>query len=219
MDERVSKIISILSEQFPDAKSELSFKTPYELLIAVILSAQCTDKRVNIITKELFKVADTPQKMAALTIEEIEEIIKSCGFYHNKARFIKSASQDIMFRFGGKVPQTLEELQTLDGVGRKTANVVFAVAFGGQAIAVDTHVFRVSNRLGIVKAKTPLEAEMQLMAAIDKSLWSKSHHYILLHGRYVCKSARPLCEKCLLQDLCPYYAKIKESAVNKNKTV
>lgn len=209
MDKRVWQIITILSEQFPDAKSELSFSTPYELLIAVILSAQCTDKRVNIITKELFKVANTPAKMATLSIEEIEEIIKSCGFYHNKAFFIKSASEDILYRFNGSVPNNLQDLQTLNGVGRKTANVVYAVAFGGQAIAVDTHVFRVSNRLGIVDAKTPYEAEKQLMRAIDKELWSKSHHYILLHGRYVCKSARPLCQQCKLQSLCPYFAKIK----------
>lgn len=214
MDKRVSQIITILSEQFPDAKSELRFSTPYELLIAVILSAQCTDKRVNIITKDLFIVANTPAKMAALSIEEIEEIIKSCGFYHNKARFIKSASEDILYRFGGTVPDNLEDLQTLKGVGRKTANVVYAVAFGGQAIAVDTHVFRVSNRLGIVDAKTPFEAEKQLMQAIDKELWADSHHYILLHGRYVCKSARPLCEQCRLQNLCPYFAKLEKNGQN-----
>lgn len=197
-------ILEKLAEEFPNAKSELNFKTPFELLVAVILSAQCTDKRVNAVTPALFAVADTPQKMAELPTERIERLIHSCGFYHNKAQFLQKASEDIVSRFNGEVPNNLEQLHTLAGVGRKTANVVYAVAFGGQAIAVDTHVFRVSNRLGLVRANNVLDAEKQLMQAIPQNMWADAHHYILLHGRYVCKSQRPLCGNCTLQKLCKH---------------
>lgn len=198
------KILEKLSEEFPNPKSELHFETPFQLLVAVILSAQCTDKRVNAVTPALFAVADTPQKMAELPLEQIEQLIHSCGFYHSKAQFLKQASADIIARFAGEVPSNLEDLRTLAGVGRKTANVVYAVGFGGQAIAVDTHVFRVSNRLGIVSAKNVLDTEKQLMQAIPQSQWADAHHYILLHGRYVCKSQRPLCDKCTVRELCKF---------------
>ena len=204
MTTNTQRILEKLSQEFPNPKSELHFKTPFELLVAVILSAQCTDKRVNTVTPTLFAVADTPEKMANLPIEQIEELIRSCGFYHNKAQFLKQASADIVHRFNGVVPNNLEDLRTLAGVGRKTANVVYAVGFGGQAIAVDTHVFRVSNRLGIVSAKNVLETEKQLMQAIPQQTWADAHHYILLHGRYVCKSQRPLCEQCVVKELCKY---------------
>ena len=143
------QILTQLAEDFPNAASELHFNSPYELLVAVILSAQCTDKRVNQITPALFNAAPTPNEMADLPVEQIEQLIRSCGFYHSKAAYLKDMSRDLVERFGGKVPSGLKDLQSLKGVGRKTANVVYAVAFGGQAIAVDTHVFRVSNRLGI----------------------------------------------------------------------
>lgn len=198
-------ILQRLAKDFPNPKSELHFNSPFELLVAVILSAQCTDKRVNTVTPSLFEVANTPEKMAALPLEQIESLIHSCGFYHNKALFLKQASKDIVERFGGVVPNNLEDLRTLAGVGRKTANVVYAVGFGGNAIAVDTHVFRVSNRLGITQAKNVLETEKQLMQAIPEAQWADSHHYILLHGRYVCKAQKPLCEKCSVKDLCNYY--------------
>lgn len=198
-------ILQRLAKDFPNPKSELRFNSPFELLVAVILSAQCTDKRVNTVTPSLFEVANTPEKMAALPLEQIESLIHSCGFYHNKALFLKQASKDIVERFGGVVPNNLEDLRTLAGVGRKTANVVYAVGFGGNAIAVDTHVFRVSNRLGITQAKNVLETEKQLMQAIPEAQWADSHHYILLHGRYVCKAQKPLCEKCSVKDLCNYY--------------
>lgn len=201
----VKQILQILAKDFPNAKSELVFNSPYELLVAVILSAQCTDKRVNQVTPSLFAVAPTPDRMADLEISEIEDLIRSCGFYHSKATYLKDMSRDIVERFNGEVPQTLSELQSLKGVGRKTANVVYAVAFGGQAIAVDTHVFRVSNRLGLATASNVLETEKQLMQAIPSEMWADSHHYILLHGRYVCKSQNPKCNTCSVRELCRYY--------------
>ena len=203
-------ILEILATDFPNAKSELVFNSPFELLIAVILSAQCTDKRVNQVTPALFQVAPTPEAMSALPLETIEGLIRSCGFYHSKATYLKDMATDIVNRYGGVVPNTLDQLRTLKGVGRKTANVVYAVAFGGQAIAVDTHVFRVSNRLGIANATNVLDTEKQLMQAIPPEQWADSHHYILLHGRYVCKSQRPLCSDCHVSHLCKYY---KESHV------
>ena len=162
------KILKELSRLYPDAQPALHFASPYELLVAVILSAQCTDERVNLVTKELFSYANTPQKMVRLTQEELEKAIFSCGFYHNKAKHILSMSRDILDKFGGEVPNTRDELMLLAGVGRKTANVVYAVAFGGNAIAVDTHVFRVSNRLGLAEGKTPNEVEEGLMRAIPE---------------------------------------------------
>ncbi len=194
---------------YPDAKPALLYKTPYELLVAVILSAQCTDERVNKVTAVLFKEHDTPEKMLKLTQEELEKYIFSCGFYHNKAAHILAASRDIINKFGGEVPPTLDELKTLAGVGQKTANVVYSVAFGGDAIAVDTHVFRVSNRLGIAEGKTPAKVEEGLRAAIPKELWSKSHHYLIWHGRKVCHSQRPDCGNCTLKDYCKFYKNTK----------
>ena len=159
MDEKSQKILHELSLLYPDAQPALIFNSPYELLVAVILSAQCTDERVNKVTAVLFEKYDTPEKMLTLTQSELEKYVFSCGFYRNKAAHILSASQDVIDKFGGQVPATLDELKTLAGVGQKTANVVYAVAFGGDAIAVDTHVFRVSNRLGIAKGKTPAKVE------------------------------------------------------------
>lgn len=199
-------ILKILAKDFPNAKSELNFRNPYELIVAVILSAQCTDKRVNQVTPALFEVAPTPEKLADLPLEQIEKIIRSCGFYHSKATYLKEMAHDLVVRFDGQVPQNLKDLQTLKGVGRKTANVVYAVAFGGQAIAVDTHVFRVSNRLGIVNAKNVLDTERQLMQAIPQEEWADSHHYILLHGRYVCKAQNPQCGRCSVKDYCKHYS-------------
>ena len=188
---------------YPDARPALHFRSPYELLVAVVLSAQCTDERVNRVTAELFREYNTPETMLTLPQEELEKKIFSCGFYHNKAKHILSASRDILERFGGEVPATLEELQTLAGVGRKTANVVYSVAFGGDAIAVDTHVFRVSNRLGLASGKTPEAVEEGLMRTIPKERWSEAHHWLIWHGRRVCHSRRPDCERCTLAPLCP----------------
>lgn len=204
------EILKELALLYPDAQPALKFKTPYELLVAVILSAQCTDERVNKVTGVLFAEYDTPEKMLSLSQEALERYIYSCGFYHNKAKHILSASADIVQKFGGEVPSTLEELQTLAGVGRKTANVVFAVAFGGDAIAVDTHVFRVSNRLGLASGKTPEQVEKGLMQVIPQEMWSKAHHYLIWHGRKVCHSQRPDCEHCTLNRLCSFYQKNSE---------
>ena len=201
----VKKILDELSTLYPDAQPALHFKSPYELLVAVILSAQCTDERVNKVTAVLFKNYDTTEKMLTLSQSELEKYIFSCGFYHNKSAHILSASRDIIEKFGGEVPDSLEKLRTLAGVGRKTANVVYAVAFGGNAIAVDTHVFRVSNRLGIAEGKTPEKVEDGLREAIPEELWSKAHHYLIYHGRRVCHSQKPDCINCTLKDYCKYF--------------
>ena len=176
------EILSELARLYPNAKPALHFNSPYELLVAVVLSAQCTDERVNKVTEVLFEKYNTPEKMLALSQEALEKYIFSCGFYHNKAKHILTASKDILERFGGEVPKTREELETLAGVGRKTANVVYAVAFGGNAIAVDTHVFRVANRLGLAIGKTPFEVEKGLMAAIPEEQWGTAHHWLIWHG-------------------------------------
>ena len=198
------KALQELASLYPDAKPALKYTTPYELLVAVILSAQCTDERVNIVTEQLFKTYSTPEKMVTLSQKELEKYIFSCGFYRMKAEHILSASKDILEKFDGEVPNTVETLMTLAGVGKKTANVVYSVAFGGDAIAVDTHVFRVSNRLGLAKGKTPLEVEAGLCKAIAKSDWSKAHHWLIYHGRRVCHSQKPACESCTLKEFCDY---------------
>lgn len=199
--------IAELERLYPDAKPALKYSTPYELLVAVVLSAQCTDERVNKVTEVLFQKYSTPQAMVTLTQTELERYIFSCGFYRMKAEHILSASKDILEKFNGEVPSTIEELMSLAGVGKKTANVVYSVAFGGPAIAVDTHVFRVSNRLGLAKGKTPLEVESGLQKAIPMELWSKAHHWLIYHGRQVCHSQRPDCANCALNGLCDYYKK------------
>lgn len=193
-----------LEKLYPDAKPALHYKTAYELLVAVILSAQCTDERVNMVTEKLFEKHSTPETMLLLSQKELEKYIFSCGFYRMKAEHILSASKDILEKFGGEVPNTVESLMSLAGVGKKTANVVYSVAFGGDAIAVDTHVFRVSNRLGLAKGKTPPEVEEGLCKAIPKEDWSKAHHWLIYHGRRVCHSQRPSCESCTLRELCDH---------------
>ncbi|MDE5897323.1 MAG: endonuclease III [Clostridia bacterium] len=198
------EILKELERLYPDARPALRYRTPYELLVAVVLSAQCTDERVNKVTEVLFREYDTPERMLTLSQEELEKYIFSCGFYRNKAKHILSASRDILDRFGGNVPDTLEALQTLAGVGRKTANVVYSVAFGGDAIAVDTHVFRVSNRLGLAVGKTPEAVEEGLMKAIPQDCWSKAHHWLIWHGRRICHSQKPDCGNCTLSGLCHY---------------
>ncbi|KHO40168.1 endonuclease III [Clostridium tetani] len=207
----IKKVIETLGRTYPEAKCELDFKSPYELLVATILSAQCTDKRVNKVTSELFKEYNTPEKIIELSQEELGEKIKSCGFYNNKSKNILGATQKILEKFKGKVPKTMEELMSLPGVGRKTANVVLSNAFGVPAIAVDTHVFRVSNRIGIAKGKNPDEVEMELMKNIDKDMWSITHHYLIWHGRYTCKSRKPQCEECPIAPYCEYFSGIEKS--------
>ncbi len=201
----IDKILKILSETYPDAKCALNFESPYELLVSTILSAQCTDVRVNKVTEELYKEYKTPETMMTLTEEELAEKIRSCGFYKNKSKNILGATRAILEN-GGEVPNTMEELIKLPGVGRKTANVVLSNAFGIPAIAVDTHVFRVSNRLGIAKGNTPDKVENGLMENVPKDMWSDTHHYLIWHGRIICKSRKPNCEQCPLAPYCEYFS-------------
>ncbi len=205
MNEREKDLaLAELQNLYPDAKPALQYTTAYELLVAVILSAQCTDERVNKVTKVLFAKYSTPRAMITLSQTELEKYIYSCGFYRMKAEHILSASKDILEKFEGEVPDTVEKLMSLAGVGKKTANVVYSVWFGGDAIAVDTHVFRVSNRLGLAKGDTPLVVEAGLNKAIPKADWSKAHHWLIWHGRKVCHSQKPNCKECSLRSLCDY---------------
>lgn len=201
---KVKVIIEKLENVYFGAKPALEFSTNYELLVAVILSAQCTDERVNKVTKILFKEYNTPEKMLKLTKEELAKIILPCGLNNSKAEHILGASQKIVSDYNSVVPSEYDDLLSLPGVGRKTANVVSAVGFDKDAIAVDTHVFRVSNRLGLVKAKNPLQTEKALQKAIDKDMWSKAHHYLIYHGRRVCTARSPKCKECFLRLECEY---------------
>lgn len=203
--DNIKKVLDILSETYEGAKCGLEYKSPYELLVSTILSAQCTDERVNIVTKELYKEYNTPEKMVILNESELGDKIKSCGLYKNKSKNILVASRDILTKFYGKVPNTMEELVSLPGVGRKTANVVLSNAFGVPAIAVDTHVFRVSNRIGIAEGKNVDQVEKQLRENIPREMWSDAHHYIIWHGRKICKARKPECEKCPIAPYCQYY--------------
>jgi endonuclease-3 len=206
----VNTLLDKLEELYPDAECELNYTSPFELLIATILSAQCTDVRVNKVTAEMFKKYNTPEAFAKLSLEEISEEIKTCGLYKSKSQKIKDTSIQICENYSGEVPGTLEELIKLPGVGRKTAGVVLSNAFGQPAIAVDTHVFRVANRIGIVDEPTPEKTEFALMKAIPKERWSKSHHTIIFHGRRMCKARKPECEECNITEYCNYYKEINK---------
>lgn len=206
----IDEVIDILLELYPDAKAELDHTNEFELLIATILSAQCTDVRVNKVTKVLFDRVKTPEEYLELGQEELENIIRTCGFYRNKSKNILGTCQILMDEYDGKVPDTMDELVKLPGVGRKTANVVLSNAFNVPAIAVDTHVFRVSNRIGLANSSDVLGTEKQLMKNIDKNMWSKAHHLIIFHGRRMCKARGPLCEECPVKDLCLYYNEDKK---------
>lgn len=204
----IDKVLKILDEMYPDVDySMLNFNTPFELLVATILSAQATDVSVNKVTNRLFEKANTPEDFAKMDIEELENHIRSIGIYRNKAKNIKATSKILLKDYSSKVPADKKELMKLPGVGRKTANVVVSNAFGIPAIAVDTHVFRVSNRIGLAQAKTVDKTEDDLEKNIDKSRWRKTHHQLITHGREICKSRNPLCEKCDLKGLCQYYEK------------
>lgn len=189
---------------YAGAVPELKFNSTFELLIAVILSAQCTDKRVNAVTPALFAAADTPEKFLALGQSRLEELIRSCGFYRAKAKNILGACRMIVDEFNGEVPTAFDDLLKLPGVGRKTANVVTSVAFKEPAIAVDTHVFRIANRLQLATGSTPLEVELGLQRAIPKSKWADAHHWLIWHGRKLCRARAPLCDECPLKAVCPY---------------
>ena len=198
----VETLLDKLDACYPDAHCELDYGSNWQLLVAVILSAQCTDKRVNQVTSKLFERASTPRDFVDIPLEELEKLIYSCGFYHNKAKNIKLAARDVVEKFGGTVPGTIDELTTLAGVGRKTANVVFAVGFKGQAMPVDTHVFRLAHRLGLSVGKTPEAVEKDLRAVIPEKYYTRAHHLLIFHGRYTCKSRRPECDKCAVKEYC-----------------
>lgn len=207
--EKITEIFSRLAAQNPHPQTELVYANPYTLLVAVILSAQATDAGVNKATKSLFAVVDTPQKMLDLGLDELISHIKIIGLYPTKAKNIIAMSKILVDRFQGQIPSTREELETLPGVGRKTASVVLNVAFQEPTIPVDTHIFRVANRLQLAKGKTPLEVEKGLELSIPQQFRVHSHHWLILHGRYVCKARVPLCPTCILNDLCPYEPKTK----------
>lgn len=211
IEQRYKGVIDWFSENKPVAVSELIYNSPFELLVAVVLSAQCTDKRVNIVTKNLFKEMPTAQVMASKSVEDIYELIKSVSFPNNKSKHLHQLSNMIVGEFGGEVPNNIENLQKLPGVGRKTANVIVSIIFDTPAMAVDTHVFRVSRRIGLTKnAKNPLQAEMQLVKHIPNSLLSIAHHWLILHGRYVCVARKPKCEQCGIKQFCNDYKKIQK---------
>ncbi|MBO7286686.1 MAG: endonuclease III [Bacteroidales bacterium] len=213
LKEKYKYFIEYFEKNMPIAKSELNYENPYQLIVAVILSAQCTDKRVNMTTPALFERYPDAEALSMATVEEIYELIKSISYPNNKSKNLLGMAKVLMSDFNGIVPEDVDKLQTLPGVGRKTANVVASVAFNKPAMAVDTHVFRVSARIGLTKnAKNPLETEKQLVKYIPESIIPKAHHWLILHGRYVCKARKPDCEKCGINTICEYFlTKVKNS--------
>ncbi|MBE6306079.1 MAG: endonuclease III [Bacteroidales bacterium] len=206
ISQRYQYVIEWFTRNMPVAETELHYNTPFELLVAVILSAQCTDKRVNLVTPALFAAYPTAEAMATATAEDIYEYIKSVSYPNNKARHLAGTARMLMEEFDGEVPSEVDTLQRLPGVGRKTANVMASVVWGKAAMAVDTHVFRVANRIGLTNnSKTPLETERTLVKHIPQELIPKAHHWLILHGRYVCMARRPLCLECGLREACKYY--------------
>lgn len=199
-----NEILDRLSEMYPDAKCALNHSDAFELLVATVLSAQCTDARVNIVTGRIFPQHNKPEDFAALPVDEIGEMIRDCGLWQNKAKNIQALSRIVLEKHGGEVPASMADLVNLPGVGRKTANVVLSNAFDVPAIAVDTHVFRVSNRLGLANAGTVDETEQQLMRRIPRKLWSQAHHWLIHHGRQICDARKPKCSECPLLDLCKF---------------
>ncbi len=210
--ERFEKIISYFKEHKPIAETELVYQNPYQLMVAVILSAQCTDKRVNIITPEFFKQFPDPESLSRVEVADVFELIKTCSYPNNKAKHLSGMAKKLLTDFDGVVPEDIDELQTLPGVGRKTANVIASVVFNKPAMAVDTHVFRVSARLGLsTNSKTPLETEKQLVKYIPEELIPLAHHWLILHGRYTCLARKPICSECGLTEWCKFYSSKKTS--------
>jgi len=206
----IKKIFSRLKKHNPNPTTELVYKTPFQLLIAVMLSAQATDKSVNAATKDLFKVAGTPQKMLELKEAGVRKYIKTIGLFNTKAKNVIKTCQILLDKHNGKVPQDRTSLEALPGVGRKTANVILNTAFGQPTIAVDTHIFRVSNRLAIAPGKNVLEVEQNLLKNVPKQYMQDAHHWLILHGRYTCIARKPRCGSCVLEDLCPFEEKTTE---------
>ncbi|HGY55552.1 MAG TPA: endonuclease III [Caldithrix abyssi] len=204
----ISRILDILEQTYNGTGTALKYRSPFQLLISTMLAAQSTDKQVNVITRDLFARYPEARHLAELSTEEIENLIKRVGLYKNKAKNIKLTSRILAEKYNGDIPSTREELMELPGVGRKTANVVLSIAKGVPAIAVDTHVFRVTNRLGLAEANNVLDTEKQLMRNIPKEKWSDAHHWLIWHGRKICKARKPLCEECPAKEECRYYREL-----------
>jgi len=217
--ERYARAIAYFEKAMPDAETELHYRSAYELLVAVMLSAQCTDKRVNMTTPSFFSVFPTPELLARADFDDVFPIIKSISYPNSKTKHLIAMAQMLMKDFNGKVPDNTEDLEKLPGVGRKTANVIASVVFGENTMPVDTHVFRVAQRIGLVKpSKTPLQVENQLLKNIPPQLTGKFHHWLILHGRYICLARKPKCDICGLQEICVYYQKIlKENSGTDHK--
>lgn len=214
--EKVKNILVEMHKKFGKPQCALNYESPFELLVAVILSAQCTDIRVNIVTKEMFKKVNTPQHFANLSLEEIEEHIKSTGFFRNKAKNIKKCSEQLLEKYNGEIPKDMDQLTELAGVGRKTANVVRGEIWGlADGITVDTHVRRITNLIGLVKNEDPIKIERELMKIVPKKSWIDFSHYIILHGRATCIARRPKCNECEIREYCDYG--IKKLAINIKK--
>lgn len=215
--QKVRNIFLRFKKANPNPTTELKYRTPFELLVAVILSAQSTDRGVNLATARLFKVANTPEKMLALGSEQLKTYIQTIGLYHSKAKNLIASCELLVKQFHSQVPKNREALQSLPGVGRKTANVILNTCFGEPTLAVDTHVLRIANRIGLVKAKTPIEVEKQLMTVIPKTFLHNAHHWLILHGRYVCVARKPRCPFCLIKDLCEYQHKTPLAAFSEKE--
>lgn len=201
--QRATEIIDRLAKQYPDPKTALNHDNPFELLVATVMSAQSTDKRVNIVTAQFFPAHNTPEKLLSLSLPTFQKLIQTVGLYHTKAKNIFALCQILIDKHHSQVPHNREDLEALPGVGRKTANVVLSNAFGIPAFAVDTHVFRVTHRLGLTKGKNPDQVEQDLMELLPESIWTNAHHYFIFHGRETCKAIKPKCSECILVDLCP----------------
>ena len=219
INERYSRFIDYFSVAMPQADTELNFNDAFQLLVAVMLSAQCTDKRVNMVTPALFAAYPSVSAMAEAEVEDVLSYVKSVSYPTSKAKHLVAAARMIVERYGGQVPSTMDELTALPGVGRKTANVMLAVEFGQSAMPVDTHVFRVSHRIGLVSTRctTPLSVEKALVAHIPSQLLSRAHHWLILHGRYVCKAIHPQCDECGLREFCKEYSSMKKGKIKATK--
>lgn len=211
--EKILKIMEIFDKEYSDAKCSLDFTTPHELLVAVQLSAQCTDNRVNIVTKDLFKKYTSVSDFANATLSELEEDIRPCGFYKTKAKNIISSSRDIIEKFGGKIPPNLTDMLTLAGVGRKTANLVLGDIYSIPGLVIDTHAIRLTNRIGLTKQKDPYKIEMDLNKIVPDDYKMRFCHQLVYHGRAICNARKPLCDKCPIKEICKYYEKLKDKAV------
>ena len=210
--QRYDRVLELFESNMPVAETELHYESPFQLLVAVILSAQCTDKRVNMVTPALFEAFPTPEALAAATPEEIFPYIRSVSYPNNKTRSLSGMARMLVEEYGGEIPHDMDQLMALPGVGRKTANVIMAVIFGESAMAVDTHVFRVSERIGLTSgSKTPLATEKTLLKYIPAEIVPKAHHWLILHGRYVCKARKPECLDCYLKEACRYYQQASKS--------